>query len=131
MNTKKITTQLKNKNMSDNQSKPQAQGLSRSLTQEEENQNKEQSNTEIVKRIPLKKTPFTFIHSENRGFIALGNYRLSEEHKTENTESLNDDEMEELGMDILIDDMWNILLNMNILCISIENKRQADLKKNN
>lgn len=62
----------------------------------------------------IKGTPFTLVHKDEKYFIAMGDYRLTEPDKTR-----------EAALDRLEDEQWMIITLVITICIEKYNKYQA------
>nr|WAE43527.1 MAG: hypothetical protein [Microviridae sp.] len=82
--------------------------LSESLNSTEDGQNSNSKNTELIKKLEIKGTPFHIVFAEgNKGFLAMGIYRM--------TEDLFDNKVEALNY--IVENKWNLIVQMIIVCI--------------
>lgn len=82
-------------------------------TSDEENQNKENSNTELAPRVtPIDNGPFSVVSKSGKSFMAFGKYRITEMYETEDE-----------ACKAMEKDFWYVLLNLITLIVEIEKKK--------
>lgn len=111
-----ITQSLKNTNMSNLKTNAPSNGESQlglMNAKQESNSASTSGNEKIVEIIPIYDTPFTIVTKEEKSFIAIGSYKLTEE--TDNVEHL---------FELINNNNWNLLTNLIGAMIHLNSKQQ-------
>lgn len=93
------------------------QELLSTLTTEERDRHKDNYNSELIKKTDVAGTPFTIITKENKSFLTLGQYRISDYFSDEQAVRIE-----------LSENIWNIVINLITLLISVQHNLQEEKK---
>jgi hypothetical protein len=96
--------------MSTNKKQLTQQELLNSLTNADENQNKENSSEQLVEREPIEGTPFYMMGNNEKGYsVVMANYKLSPVQPTK-----------EDVLRYMNDNLWNFTINVIHVCMELK-----------